>query len=155
VPPTALQRIPPPLLYVAALLLAYFLDRRWPLVEPSPGWHEGLRWLGLALLAAAFVHAASGVALFLTSRTTIVPHHRSSALVTRGAYRWTRNPMYVGLTLAYLGIAAMLGSLWALPLLAVPLYVVHVHVIPMEERQLEEVFGDSYRQYKTRVRRWL
>jgi protein-S-isoprenylcysteine O-methyltransferase Ste14 len=150
-----LQRIPPPLLYVAALLLGYWLDGRWPLVRLSPAWHEGARWLGLALLVAGFIHAASAIALFLRSRTTIVPHHRSSALVTRGAYRWTRNPMYVGLTLAYLGGAAVLGSVWALPLLAVPLFVVHRHVIPMEERQLEEVFGDSYRQYKTRVRRWL
>ncbi len=150
-----LQRIPPPLLYVGALLVAYFLDGRWPLVELPPAWHGGAQWLGLVLIAAGFVHAASAITLFLTSRTTIVPHHRSSALVTRGAYRWTRNPMYVGLTLAYLGVAAVLGSVWALPLLAVPLYVIHTHVIPMEERLLEDAFGEAYTQYKTRVRRWL
>jgi protein-S-isoprenylcysteine O-methyltransferase Ste14 len=151
----ALQRIPPPLLYVVVLLLAHFLDGHWPLAELPPGWHAIARWLGLVLIVAAFVHAASAVALFVTSRTTIVPHHRSSTLVTRGAYRWTRNPMYVGLTLAYLGVAAILGSAWALPLLAIPLYVMNNHVIPMEERQLEAVFGDGYREYKTRVRRWL
>jgi protein-S-isoprenylcysteine O-methyltransferase Ste14 len=150
-----LQRIPPPLLYVVALLLGHFLDGRWPLAQVPPGWHEGMNWLGLALIAAGFVHAASAITLFVTSRTTIVPHHRSSALVTRGAYRWTRNPMYVGLTLAYLGVAAVLGSVWALPLLAVPLYVIHHHVIPMEERQLEAAFGESYQQYKKHVRRWL
>jgi protein-S-isoprenylcysteine O-methyltransferase Ste14 len=150
-----LQRIPPPLLYVAVLLLAYFLDGRWPLAELPSAWHAAARWLGLALVVAAFVHAFSAVALFVTSRTTIVPHHRSSTLVTRGAYRWTRNPMYVGLTLAYLGVAAILGSAWALPLLAIPLYVMNNHVIPMEERQLEAVFGDSYRAYQKHVRRWL
>src|SRR5512147_51761 len=132
-----LQRIPPPLLYVAALLLAHFLDGRWPIVELPPTWQEGARWLGLVLIAAGFVHAASAIAQFVTSRTTIVPHHRSAALVTRGAYRWTRNPMYVGLTLAYLGVAAVLASAWALPLLAIPLYVIHKHVMPMEERLLE------------------
>ena len=152
---TVLQRIPPPLVYVAALLLAHFLDGRWPVAELPPAWQEGARWLGLALIAAGFVHVASAVALFLRSRTTIVPHHRSAALVTRGAYRWTRNPMYVGLTLAYLGVAAVLGSVWALPLLAVPLYVIHKYVIPMEERQLDAVFGDDYRRYRARVRRWL
>ncbi len=104
---------------------------------------------------AGFAHAASAIALFVTSRTTIVPHHRSSALVVRGAYRWTRNPMYVGLTLAYLGLAALLASGWAIPLLAVPLYAMHCHVIPMEERQLEAVFGEEFRRYKTHVRRWL
>ena len=152
---TVLQRLPPPLLYIAALLLAHFLDGRWPLVELPPTWHAGAQWLGLALIVAGFIHAASAIALFVSSRTTIVPHHRSSALVTRGAYRWTRNPMYVGLTLAYLGVAAVLGSAWALPLLTVPLYVIHYHVMPMEERLLEDAFGEAYRQYKTRVRRWL
>jgi len=152
---SVVQRIPPPLLYIAALLLAHFLDGRWPLVELPPTWHEGARWLGLALIAAGFVHAASAIALFLTSRTTIIPHHRSSTLVTRGAYRWTRNPMYVGLTLAYLGVAAVLGSAWALPLLAVPLYLIHNYVIPMEERLLEDAFGEAYARYKTRVRRWV
>jgi protein-S-isoprenylcysteine O-methyltransferase Ste14 len=150
-----LQRLPPPLLYVVALLVAHWLDGRWPLVELSAAWHEAARWLGLALIVAGFVHAASAITLFVRWRTTIVPHHRSSALVTRGAYRWTRNPMYVGLTLAYLGLAAVLGSGWALPWLAVPLYIIDKHVIPMEEQQLEDVFGDSYREYKTRVRRWL
>jgi len=150
-----LHRIPPPLLYVAALLLAYFLDGRWPLVQLPPAWHAGAQWLGLVLIAAGFVHAASAITLFLTSRTTIIPHHRSSTLVTRGAYRWTRNPMYVSLTLAYLGVAAVLGSAWALPLLTVPLYVIHNYVIPMEERLLEDAFGEAYAQYKTRVRRWV
>jgi protein-S-isoprenylcysteine O-methyltransferase Ste14 len=153
--PTILARLPPPLLYVAALLIAHYLDVLSHVGRLPRPWLLGARWLGLALLGIGVVHAASAVSLFVTSRTTIVPHHRSSELVTRGAYRWTRNPMYVGLTFAYLGVAAVLGSAWALPLLAIPLYVVHKHVIPMEERQLEEVFGDSYRQYKTRVRRWL
>jgi protein-S-isoprenylcysteine O-methyltransferase Ste14 len=149
-----LRRIPPPLLYVAALLLAHYLDRSWPLAT-VPQWITGGRWLGFVLILAGIVHAASAIALFVRSRTTIIPHHRSSTLVTRGAYRWTRNPMYVGLTLAYLGVAVLLGSVWALPLLVVPLYVMHLHVIPMEERQLSAAFGPAYEQYKARVRRWL
>jgi protein-S-isoprenylcysteine O-methyltransferase Ste14 len=149
-----LRRIPPPLLYVAALLLAHYLDRSWPLAT-VPQWITGGRWLGFVLILAGIVHAASAIALFVRSRTTVIPHHRSSTLVTRGAYRWTRNPMYVGLTLAYLGVAVLLGSVWALPLLVVPLYVMHLHVIPMEERQLLAAFGPAYEQYKARVRRWL
>jgi protein-S-isoprenylcysteine O-methyltransferase Ste14 len=150
-----LRRLPPPLLYAAALLLAHFLDRRWPLVELPPAVAMVAWWAGFVLILAGVVHAASAIALFIRSRTTIIPHRRPSELVTRGAFGWTRNPMYVGLTLAYLGVAAWLGSVWALPLLAVPLYMIHKHVIPMEERQLEAVFGATYQQYRMRVRRWL
>jgi protein-S-isoprenylcysteine O-methyltransferase Ste14 len=154
-PSILLQRLPPPLLYVAMLLLAHFLDRRWPPGVLPAVWPAATRWIGLALILAGVVHSASAIALFVRSRTTIIPHGRSAALVTRGAYRWTRNPMYVGLTLAYLGIAALMCSSWALPLLVVPLYIIHRHVIPMEERQLAATFGRDYELYRARVRRWI
>lgn len=147
--------IPPPLLFVAPLLLSQVLERFWPLLAAPPAWQAGLRWAGIALIVIGAAHAASAIALFVRSRTTIVPHHRSSALVTSGAYRWTRNPMYVGLTFAYLGVAVLLASVWALLFLALPLYVMNAHVIPMEERQLDAVFGETYARYKARVRRWL
>lgn len=150
-----MQRLPPPLLYAGALLLGHFLDRRWPLAEFPPAFRPAAHWIGLLFILAGVVHAFSAISLFVRSRTTIIPHGRSSTLVTRGAYRWTRNPMYVGLTLAYLGVAALLVSVWALPLLVVPLFVVHGYVIPMEERQLAASFGAAYDQYRMRVRRWL
>jgi protein-S-isoprenylcysteine O-methyltransferase Ste14 len=153
--PSGWLLIPPPLLFVAPLLLSYALERRWPLLQAPPEWERGFRWTGIALIAVGVVHAASAVALFVKSRTTIVPHHRSSALVTSGAYRWTRNPMYVGLTFVYLGVTIVLTSTWALLFLALPLYVMNARVIPMEERQLDAVFGETYAHYRARVRRWL
>jgi protein-S-isoprenylcysteine O-methyltransferase Ste14 len=153
--PSGWLLIPPPLLFVAPLLVSQVFERLWPLVAAPPAWQQSLRWIGIALIAVGAVHAASAIALFVKSRTTIVPHHRSSALVTSGAYRWTRNPMYVSLTFLYLGVAILLTSIWALPFLALPLYVMNAHVIPMEERQLDAVFGETYARYKSRVRRWL
>ena len=147
--------IPPPLLFVAPLLLSQVLERLWPLLQAPPAWQTSIRFIGIALIVVGAAHAASAVSLFIQSRTTIVPHHRSTALVTSGAYRWTRNPMYISLTFLYLGVTILLTSIWALLFLALPLYVMNAHVIPMEERQLAAVFGETYARYKTRVRRWL
>jgi protein-S-isoprenylcysteine O-methyltransferase Ste14 len=84
-----------------------------------------------------------------------VPGQASSQLVTWGPYRFTRNPMYVGLTLAYLGEAGILRQIW--PVILLPLVVAYVNwiVIPVEESKLREVFGEEYERYQKKVRRWL
>jgi protein-S-isoprenylcysteine O-methyltransferase Ste14 len=143
------------LLFVLPLLLGLFLQARMPLVHVPETIAEVLRWLGIVLILVGAAHAFSSVLLFIRSRTTVIPHHRSSALVTQGAYRWTRNPMYVGLTFVYIGIAALSAAVWPLLLLPLPLLVIDRWVIPREERQLEEVFGSDYTTYRQRVRRWL
>jgi protein-S-isoprenylcysteine O-methyltransferase Ste14 len=152
---TAWQRLPPPLLFAAVLIVGILIDRRLPLVRPGPPWSMGLRWLGIALITVGAAHALSSFALFVLSRTTLVPHHRAASFVTSGAYRWTRNPMYLGLVLVYLGVVALTSAVWALVLLALPIYVMNAKIIPMEERSLEDAFGAAYRDYKGRVRRWL
>jgi len=149
------ELIPPPLLFVVPLLLGVLLERRFPLLDVEPPVARGLYWLGIALIVIGAGHAATSAALFLRNRTTIIPHHRSKALVTSGAYRWTRNPMYLGLTLVYLGVTALVAAVWPLVLLPLPLLIVNAYVIPMEERLLEEALGSTYLQYKARVRRWL
>ncbi len=150
-----LQHIPPPLLFAVVLLVGIFLDRLLPLLAVRPGWQPELRWGGIALILLGAAHALPSVALFVRTRTTIIPHQKSVALVTGGPYRWTRNPMYMSLVLFYLGITALAGSGWALVLLPLPVLAINAVVIPMEERQLEAVFGPMYAQYKARVRRWL
>ena len=126
-----------------------------PLVQVPPGIRGALGWLGVALIVIGAGHMFTSLALFARSRTTIIPHHRSSAFVTRGAYRWTRNPMYVGMTLICLGIAALTGSVWAVLFLPLSVIAIDRGVIRMEEQQLEETFGAAYSAYKSRVRRWL
>ena len=153
--PGILTRLPPPLVFALPLIVGILLERRLPLLATHPAWAPGLRWGGIVLVLLGVAHALPSVALFIRTHTTIIPHHQSTALVTRGPYRWTRNPMYVSLVLFYVGVAALFGSLWPLLFLPLPVLIVHFAVIPMEERQLETVFGQQYKDYKTRVRRWL
>jgi protein-S-isoprenylcysteine O-methyltransferase Ste14 len=104
--------------------------------------------LGLAL-------AFAGVVAVIRHRTTIVPHHPVATLLTGGAYRFSRNPMYTGLAIAYLGLALVFGSWW--PLVLWPLVIVAVRqlVIRPEEDYLTRRFGPTYTGYRSRVRRWL
>jgi len=108
---------------------------------------------GLFILGAAL--AGWGWLTFRRARTTTVPGQSSSLLVTWGPYRFSRNPMYVGLSLAYLGEAGLLRQVWPLILLPVVIAYVNWIVIPVEERKLGEVFGEAYEQYRRSVRRWV
>lgn len=110
---------------------------------------------GAVVFAIGAGIAAWGLWAFRKARTTTVPGEESSQLVTSGPYRFTRNPMYVGLIMAYVGEAGILRQLG--PLLLLPLVVAYVHwvVIPLEESTLAQVFGVHYERYRARVRRWL
>ncbi len=102
-----------------------------------------------------FKFATLGLGEFRRVGTQVSPLRPSTALATGGIYRYTRNPLYVSLAFIYLGIAAAMNGLWLL-LLAVPLLVaIRYGVIAREERYLEAKFGEDYRQYKRRVRRWM
>jgi protein-S-isoprenylcysteine O-methyltransferase Ste14 len=153
--PQGLALVPPPLMFAVPLVIGILLKSRFPLVHPGASAARWLHWLGIGLIAAGIAHTLTSVILFVSNRTTIIPHRHASTFVRRGAYRWTRNPMYVGLTLIYVGICAITTALLALLLLPIPLLLVDRLVIPMEERHMEEAFGTDYSDYKTRVRRWL
>lgn len=84
-----------------------------------------------------------------------MPHRPVSTLVTTGAYRISRNPMYTGLAIAYLGGALLAGSWWPLVTFPLALLAVRGLVIGPEERHLAATFGRTYIDYRTRVRRWL
>jgi len=111
-----------------------------------------------ALFAGAGVLvAATGVAGFFRQRTTVNPHtpERSSALVTTGIYRYTRNPMYLGLLLVLIGWAVWLANAASLPLLPVFILYLNRYQIEPEERVLGARFGQAFTDYRGRVRRWL
>jgi protein-S-isoprenylcysteine O-methyltransferase Ste14 len=99
--------------------------------------------------------AAWGLLVFRKARTTTVPGKSSTAVVTAGPYRFSRNPMYCGLIIAYLGEAGLLVQLW--PLIVLPFVVAYLNwiVIPVEESRLQEDFGAEYEQYRARVHRWI
>lgn len=144
--------IPPPLYYVAGLVAGAALDR---LAGLPIGGRPATVVAGVVLAGAGAALTAGGVTGVIRHRTTIVPHHRVASLVTTGAYRLSRNPMYTGLAVVYLGVALVIGSWWPLVLWPVALLAVYRLVIRPEERYLEQRFGPAYAEYRARVRRWL
>jgi protein-S-isoprenylcysteine O-methyltransferase Ste14 len=109
---------------------------------------------GAVLFAVGAVIAGWGLVLFRKAKTTTVPGKLSGKLVTWGPYRFTRNPMYVGLILAYLGEAGLLRQVWPVVLLPFTVAYLNWTVIPVEEAKLEEAFHDEFGQYRLRARRW-
>jgi len=110
---------------------------------------------GAVVFVLGSVVAGWGWLIFRLARTTRVPGETSTTLVTWGPYRFTRNPMYVGLVLAYLGEAGILHQV--APVILLPLTITYLNwvVIPLEEERLHEVFGAGYERYGNRVRRWI
>lgn len=149
---TAGIRVPPPVYYVAAFLVGVLLELIFPTSWPP----FGVR-LAVALLAGGAWLALDGVAtvLFHRAGTSMVPMNPTTALVTSGPYRVTRNPMYVGMAFLYIALAFAFGVIWALVCLPAVIVIVDRFVIAREEPYLERKFGQAYLDYKARVRRWL
>jgi protein-S-isoprenylcysteine O-methyltransferase Ste14 len=145
----------PPLLYLACLLLGIVLDRVRPLPFILPE-AAVIRWtVGGGLIVVGLAIMAAGIRNFSRADTPVPSNQPVRALVTTGIHAWSRNPIYVGMFLLYAGIGVASLSPWVL-VLALPLLVVlHYVVVAREEAYLERRFGDSYRDYKARVRRWL
>jgi protein-S-isoprenylcysteine O-methyltransferase Ste14 len=144
----------PPLIFLGFLAAATVLEAIVPL--PVPVAHSLARYVAGAVLAAGgFAMIAIGTRRFAAAGTNIPPNLPTTVLVVDGIYGRTRNPLYVGTTLIYLGLGVAAGSLWAIALAMPLLWVINVGVVKREERYLERKFGDAYRAYKARVRRWI
>jgi len=144
----------PPLLFAGTLGLAFLLHLAFALPGLSlPGALR--RAVGIVLILAGGGLLAAALQRFRQAGTNVSPMQPTTALVVTGIYRFTRNPMYVGLSLVYAGIAYLADSLVTLILLAPLLVVIRYGVIAPEERYMEAKFGDAYRDYKARVRRWI
>ncbi len=154
-------RFPPPLIYLGALLLGIAVDRaiatRFGLASlQGLGLDANVRvWIAVLVLGAGLVIGLLAAGLFRRAGTDVKPWRSSTALVTDGPYRWTRNPMYLGMALIYFGLAIAADSLAALLLLIPVVIIMQTQVIAREERYLEGKFGDEFHSYKSRVRRWL
>jgi protein-S-isoprenylcysteine O-methyltransferase Ste14 len=143
---------PPPFIYLAGLLAGLLLERFVPLHLPlGPA-----RWPVAAILLLGWLALwAAALPLFRAAQTPVSPREPVTALMTSGIYSHMRNPLYLGLSLFYLGVSAIAQSGWML-LLFVPITVIiRFAVIGAEERYLERRFGAQYLDYKQRVRRWL
>lgn len=148
-------RVPPPLIFALPLVAGLILHRFWPLVAPPPGAGMVIRRVGAVLMVLALALTYWAIFSFRRMGTTVVPRQPATALVLRGPYRFSRNPMYLAMTLLYLGICCWALALWPLLFLPVVLIIIQRSVIGREEAYLVRRFGDDYRRYLTQVRRWL
>jgi protein-S-isoprenylcysteine O-methyltransferase Ste14 len=145
-------RIIPPLVYLAGVVVG-LLTTLWVPTEIAP---NSAAWLiGGVLFLCGAVLAGSAVLRFKDVGTTVRPDRATNSLVVEGPYKITRNPMYLGLAIVYLGITIADQSLWALVLFPVVLIIIQRGAIEPEEAFLERRFGASYVRYKANVRRWL
>lgn len=145
----------PPFLYLACLTLGLALDRVLTVPHSLPE-SALMRWVvggGSIVIGVAIV--AAGIGNFARAATPVPSNQPVRALVTTGVHGWSRNPIYVGMFLLYLGIGVAASSPWVL-VLALPLAItLRYGVVAREEAYLERRFGDAYRDYRARVRRWL
>jgi len=143
---------PPPLIAAAAALAGIGLRQLWPV--PLWPWPHAAIPAGLCF-AVALLLAGPAFARMLLARTAVIPHHATTALVTSGPFRFTRNPLYLSLGLLLAGLALAMNSLAIAVMIAPWAAVMRSGVIAREERYLEGKFGEEYRAYCRRVRRWL
>lgn len=143
----------PPAPYAAALLLGWWLDRNVLPLRCDLG--VATRPLGWLLVGVGLLLFVGTLLTFWRHRTTVNPYKAASALCTSGLFRVSRNPIYLGDWFILAGVCLLLGTWW--PLLFAPLVwaALRYGVIRHEERHLEARFGDHYREYKVRVRRWI
>ena len=146
-------KLPPPVWALLYLIPAGALSLMYP-------WRRLINfrivWLGVALIAIGFAIAFCAISLFRIAGTEINPTSETNkSLIIRGPYRFTRNPMYLGLIVLTLGIAFRVGSL---PMFAVPVLLFTtanwVH-IPFEEAKMRRQFGAAFGAYTSQVRRWI
>ena len=144
------RKINPPHYFLIALVLMIAIR----LMIAAPPLFGVWAWCGVVPLVAGLVIVLTAARQFANAGTNIVPLTTSTALVVDGMFRWSRNPMYFGLTAMLIGTALMLDR--ALPWLVVVGFVVtlRLHFIRHEERLMEATFGAEYVAYKQRVRRW-
>lgn len=135
--------------------MAWLLQRRLPFDIAGAGPGPAQSILGALLLAGGLGWMASGLVIFGLQRTAVIPNRPARTLVRIGPYRFTRNPMYLGLTWAYVGLSVVMNWAWPLVLLPVVLILLTTLVIRREEAYLRAAFGADYDDYCRRVRRWL
>ncbi len=147
-----LQKVLPAFYLLAALLIMLLLDLYLPVLELI---RPPYSYAGIAVLISGLCLSLIGVNLFRKAGTPVMPFKRSTALVVEGLFGLSRNPMYLGLVIILVGAAILLGSLTPFLVIPVFVFIIQEGYIKYEEEYLEEQFGEVYREYKRKVRRWL
>jgi protein-S-isoprenylcysteine O-methyltransferase Ste14 len=147
-----MQKLLPPHLFILCIITMCALHFIWPIYIYL---HKPMAWLGIIPLIAGFALSGLGKRLFHQHATNVDTFGKPDVLVTEGIYRITRNPMYVGLLLALMGVALMLGSVSPLAIMIGFFVITDRWYIRVEERNLLETFGETYIAYHRRTRRWI
>lgn len=147
------NRLPwPPMLYVGSVVAALVIGTFWPL-------DFGLAWpwrgIGIAILGAGVALDLSAIFTLVRHRTTFRPDRGTTRLVTSGPYAISRNPIYLGNTIALAGLAIAIDNVWILVMVPFVTLAVQKLAIESEERHLAAVFGGSWVAYRRQVRRWV
>jgi len=148
----ASRAAPAPVIFVAVLLVGVLLSLVFPVIFLP---RAVTVLVGAACVLLPFVLGFAALRAMRRARTSVNPYRPTTALLTEGPFRLSRNPMYLGMTIQYVGLALLFNALWAIVLLPLALVVVHFTVIKREERYLEQKFGEEYLRYTARVRRWI
>jgi protein-S-isoprenylcysteine O-methyltransferase Ste14 len=146
------KKIMPPTYFVACLLLAIILAYAVSSLRVVPGPY---RYIGILLIAVGIWLNIWADHLFKHKKTTVKPFETSTALIEKGPFLFTRNPMYLGMIVLLVGAAIAVGSVLSLISPLVFFVIARFHFIPAEEQAMEETFGEKFLDYKSRVRRWL
>ena len=143
----------PPLLWGLAVVAGFALDWLMPLRFVPAAVPAG--WLGGAVLAIAVALFAWAIATVTRAGSNVPTNKPTTSIVDTGPYRFTRNPIYLGMMLGLAGLAIAFDSFWLLLTLVPFAFVIRYGVVAREEAYLEGKFGERYRRYRIRVRRWL
>jgi protein-S-isoprenylcysteine O-methyltransferase Ste14 len=148
----AIPGIRPPVYFLMAVVVMILLNSFFPLAH----WLEfPWKYFGIVLIILGFILSAGSFILFRRLGTQSHPGVKATVLVTKGPFRYTRNPMYLGLVAMLFGLAILLGSISPLIVIPIMIWILHVKFILREEKWMESWFGESYLEYKKKTRRWL
>ena len=150
---TANVVIRPPIAWAVAVLAGLALN--WLMLLPFIPAAVPAGELGVMVFALALSLVAWAIVTMTRAGSNVPTNLPTTTIVNTGPYRFTRNPIYLGMVLGLIGLAIALNSLWLLLTLAPFALVIRYGVVACEEAYLERKFGDDYRRYRARVRRWL
>jgi protein-S-isoprenylcysteine O-methyltransferase Ste14 len=143
----------PPIAWALAFFAGLAMDGLYPMPWISDAWPN--IWIGAAVFAAAFALAVWAIVTIRRSGTAVETRKPTTTIIAHGPYRFTRNPIYLGMLLGLTGLAVGFNSLWILAALIPFYFVIRYGVVAREEAYLERKFGQVYLDYRSRVRRWL
>lgn len=144
----------PPVLFLSAILSGWLLQKAWPLTWPGLN-DPPAKFIGWAFVVGGFGIAIWALATMMRQSAEFRPHAEATVLVTSGPFRRFRNPMYLGYAMILLGLADAAQNVWIAMMTPVFMVAVTWLAILPEERHLDAKFGDAYRSYKERTRRWI